>query len=560
MVERATAWTVTGVALLAAALGVSACGPPPMTLGTTQVRTLPGQGKATAPSRTVGAMASPTAAGPTSVVPTYGRMRGVPHGADPASTAAKQALQRLYSQPLKWQACPPLQNGKSVNPQLKAQCAWVEVPLDYAKPEGKTIKLLTAKVPATDQANRLGTIFFNPGGPGGSGVDSLLNGIPVSAEAAKRFDVVGFDPRGIGKSAPVTCGDHPSAPINTWPRNEREVRRLVRDSKGYARECGKLSGAMLPYVGTVNVAKDLDLLRSVFGDVKLTYLGQSYGTRIGALYLERFGPQTGRMVLDGMDNPGENPVESRLGQVKGFEGVFRTYLRWCANQPGCATGKDPEEGYNRVVRMVGNLRDHLLPAQSGRKLGVSDAVIGIIATLYSRNSWPILNRALTNMSKGDGVVMLRLADLYAGRDFQTGRPKNNSGAASVAVTCADDAGLKSLAEVRAAVERFKKVSPLFGEQTAWGLLQCGVWPYQTTQRPEPVNAPGAPPTVIVSFTNDPTTPISNARSVHDMLAGSSLVTRQGEGHIAYATGDFCVNRAVDNYLIAGRQPAEQTTC
>ncbi|WP_176955719.1 alpha/beta hydrolase [Sinosporangium album] len=443
---------------------------------------------------------------------------------------------------------------------MKAECTWVEVPLDYAKPEGRTIKLWVARARATDQAHRIGTIFFNPGGPGASGVDSLLNGLPVSAEAAKRYDVVGFDPRGVGKSAPVACGTGPSLPINSWPRNEREVQLLVQDARGFGRECERKSGKLLPYVGTVNVAKDLDVLREVVGDKKLTYLGQSYGTRIGAYYLEQFGGNTARMVLDGVDNPGENPVAGRLGQVKGFESVFRSYLAWCAKQSNCATGTDVQAGYDKVVKMVGDLRDNMLPAQNERKLGVSDAITGIIATLYSQNSWPILNRALGNMILGDGVVMLRLADLYVGRDFDTGRPKNNSAVAGAAVACADDKGPTSLTEIRAVAREFKKVSPLFGEQTAWSLLGCAVWPYKTDQRAEPVRAPNAPPTVIVTYSQDPTTPIANARIVHNELPGASLVTRQGQGHVAYGTGSPCVDRAVDGYLIGGRLPVDPTVC
>ncbi|MFD8699282.1 alpha/beta hydrolase [Kitasatospora purpeofusca] len=513
-----------------------------------------GAGSATSGPSTASASASATA-------PAASTTAGVPPL--PAS---------LTGQQLGWQPCPApstAQGGDGSAPGAPWECATLKAPLDYTKPDGQTIDLALIRAVATGTGGqpRIGSLIYNFGGPGGSGVATLPALAKDYADLNARYDLVSFDPRGVGNSAGVRCLDDAatdaSAAVDGSPDDQAETTALDAANSAWTAACEQNSGAVLPHVDTVSAARDLDLMRQVLGDAKLHYFGISYGTELGGVYAHQYPGNVGHLVMDAVVDPTKDPVQSALGQAKGFQLALENFMRACAAQagPSCPTGQGGDEGTRRITDLLNGLDSAPLPTDSNRRLTQDLAVTGIAAALYNPNTWNALSIGLQEaMQGGTGTTLLALADAYSGRD-QQGHYSNQS-AANRAISCADDRSRYTAADVQGLLPTFRQASPVFGDFTAWGLTSCTGWPVQGSADLPEVSAAGSAPIVVIGNTGDPATPYEGAGAMARQLgAGVGVqVTLQGQGHGGYDSGNACLKQVVDQYLLADQVPTEGTTC
>jgi pimeloyl-ACP methyl ester carboxylesterase len=444
------------------------------------------------------------------------------------------------------------------------QCATLTVPLDHGRPDGETIELalIRAQARPQDGQERLGSLVFNFGGPGGSGVTGLPAMAQEYRELHARYDLVSFDPRGVGASAPVHCLDDKDreALIEAVPSKEDpDAETLAEIGASYIPSCAKNSGKILPHVGTADAARDMDLLRHVLGDDKLDYVGTSYGTELGGVYAHLFPQNVGRFVFDAVVDPTQDDAQEHLAQVKGFQLALDHYLEDCARQPGCPAGRNVEEGRAYITELLERLEDKPLPA-GDRLLTRNLATTAIRAALYSREAWPVLTQGLEEVEQqGTGTTLVAIADLYNGRDAQ-GR-YSNMGDAFTAISCADSKQRYTEADVEAMLPALREASPVFGEDSGGGLLACTGWPVTGRARDPGVSAPGSAPILVVGNTGDPATPYAGAERMADELGEDVGVrlTYKGQGHGSYGVSS-CVTKAVDTYLLDGELPKDGTVC
>ncbi|MEU6971219.1 alpha/beta hydrolase [Kitasatospora aureofaciens] len=490
--------------------------------------------------------------------------------ADPApiSPATGPSHSGLATQRLDWRPCPApsTAQGGGTAPANDWQCATLKAPLDYAKPGGRTIDLALIRSRAKDEQHRIGSLFFNFGGPGASGVATLPALAPAYASLNTRYDLVSFDPRGVGDSAGVKCLDDPAmdanAAVDSTPDSPAEVMALDASNAQFTTACEHNSGPVLPYVDTESAARDLDLMRQVVGDPKLFYFGISYGTQLGGVYAHLFPQEVGRLVLDSVVDPTKDPQQSALGQAQGFQLALNDFMKACATQdPTCPTGPGGAEGTAKITGLLQKLSQSPLPTSSGRKLTEGLAITGIAAGLYSQQTWPALASGLTEaLQQGTGDTLLQLADSLLGRDPQG--HYNNLNAANRAISCVDARQRYSDQDVEQQLPQFRNASPVFGAFTAWGLTACTGWPVPGKSDHPDVSAAGAAPILVVGTTGDPATPLEGAHAMAQQLgAGVGVtVTLNGEGHGGYNTGNPCLKKTVDAYLLDGTVPADGTTC
>lgn len=469
--------------------------------------------------------------------------------------ALDPALADVYGQEPAWVPC-----GEVL------ECATVAVPVDWDAPDGELLDLAVSRVPAGDEDDRLGSVLVNPGGPGASGVDLVgADGSAAVSEAVReRYDVVGFDPRGVGSSDPVDCLDdaaldeYLATDVDTsTPEGEEEV--AAREA-AFARGCAEDAGPLLGEVGTVDAARDLDVLRAVLGDERLTYVGRSYGTLLGAEYLRQFPARAGRLVLDGALDPADGAAAVALAQAEGLERALTAFVTACGegDVDGCPLEGTAEEGLSTVAGLVESTRDAPLPTgDPDRPLTRPLAATGVVAALYDDGTWPLLGAALTDALDGDGSGLLQLADAYAGR-LPDGTYRGNTLEAFVAVSCLDRPGVTA-EEAEELTEQLGEVAPTLGSLVGGGAT-CVDWPVPPTRTPAPVEAPDALPTLVVGTTGDPATPYVWSERLAEQLGSAALLTYDGEGHTAYLRGDDCVDGAVDAYLLDGVLPGDGATC
>lgn len=470
--------------------------------------------------------------------------------ADAGSDESPADLTAFYDQKVTWTKC-----GAN-------QCTRLRVPLDYDDPQGRSIRLSVLKVPARDQDQRVGSLVVNPGGPGGSGVDYAANAASYfGSELQQAFDIVGFDPRGVGRSTPVQC--LPDSELDTFvaadpdPDTAAEVRRADRLVAEFGDGCVKESGDLAAHVSTVEAAKDIDVLRAVLGDAKLSYFGASYGTFLGATYAELFPQRVGRMVLDGALDPSVTSLRLNLVQAKGFETALRAYVGHCVDAGACFLGGSVDAGTKRIRQLLDNVEAKPLPA-NGRTLAAGNAVLGIWAPLYSQGNWSYLDTALKAAFAGDGAPLMSLSDAYVSRGADGYR--DNSLEALYAVNCLDHDDAIPSSQVGQYLPRFEKVSPTFGAIFAFSLSSCAQWPIHTGRVPEEIHAEGAAPIMVVGTTRDPATPVEWAEALADQLDSGVLVRRDGDGHTGYLAGNPCVDSAVESYLVSGKVPDGTVDC
>ena len=475
-----------------------------------------------------------------------------PSSTGAASAAVVAAVARYGKAKLDWDGC-----GEGF------ECADLTVPLDY-EAGGDTIEIAVIRLKARKKSRRIGSLVLNPGGPGGSGVEFARQARQLlPGEILDRFDVVSFDPRGVGKSTPVDClGDDELDRLlaaDPSPDTPAEKARLFALNRDEAAKCGQRSGRLLPHLGTLDAAKDMDVLRTALGDAKLTYVGFSYGTILGARYAQQFPDKIRALVLDGAVDPILTPRETAIAQAVGFERALDAFFDDCVSQ-GCPFSKHGEIGKTYDDLMARIDRDPL-PASNypGREAGPSEALFGVAAGLYSRDyGWPVLRQALETAFAGDGSMLLALFDSLVERD-ESGH-YSNSVEAQAAVSCVDGVFPDDPKAYDADAAQFERQAPRFGRALAYGPVVCAYWPVPPVSRPGVIRVENAPPIVVVGTTRDPATPYDWAESLADQLPGV-LVTYDGDGHTAYGFGrSSCVNRVVDAYLISLTVPKAGTRC
>ena len=440
------------------------------------------------------------------------------------------------------------------------QCGNLQVPLDYSQPRGRTIAIALTRKPATDQANRIGSLLLNPGGPGETGIDFVQGDVKSLSNLNKRFDLVGFDPRGVGASTPVTCVDGPQEDAylaaDSVLDDPQEKQALIQGDKDFAAGCQQRSGDLLPFMDSASVARDMDLMRAAVGDSKLTYLGFSYGTYYGQWYAHLFPDRVRALSLDGVVDPSVSANESNLGQVVGFEQNLQAFLADCRSRTSCKFGRGGDPG-TKLTALMSRLDQTPLPVGS-RELTRSLAMTGVLITLYDQSFWPDLDLGLTAAAGGNGQILLILADLYNHRNAN-GTYGNLFNGAFSSQWCLDWPVPQDISAYDQLGPAYAKASPLFGPWSVYSNLQCAYWPVKSKNKQGPLTVQGAPPILLVGGTNDPATPYSESQSVNRQIQGSVLLTRQGNGHTSYDVS-ACSHAAEDAYLIDLTLPAPGTVC
>lgn len=473
----------------------------------------------------------------------------------PAPQSVPSDLERYYGQVLVWDDCA---DG--------AQCADATVPLDWDDPAGETATIALLRRPATE-GPAIGSLLVNPGGPGASGVDFIRDSADyaVDSELSARYDVVGFDPRGVGASTAVSCLDDAGLDsylydIAPGERGSDEWIAAQRTSSAaFADACEQRSGALLPEVGTPSAARDLDVLRAALGDETLNYLGYSYGTFLGATYAGLFPDRVGRLVLDGAIDPAATSLDVVVEQAKGFESALRAYLADCLGSEGCPFTGSVDDGMAQVGAMLDQVDASPIRAADGRELGANTLFTAIVYPLYAASGWSALSEMLADVRRGGAEIAFQYADAYNGRDAD-GRYSDNATEAFLAINCVDYSYDDSTDSMRADAAALEQAAPTIGRYMAYGDILCGVWPAAFEGSREPIAAEGSAPILVVGTTNDPATPYVWAQALAGQLAEGHLVTYTGEGHTAYNKSNSCVNRAVDDYLLEGVVPSEDPQC
>jgi pimeloyl-ACP methyl ester carboxylesterase len=439
------------------------------------------------------------------------------------------------------------------------QCGSVTVPLDYAHPTAGTIDIALNRKPATDQANRIGSLLFNPGGPGASGVDWVHDGAFALQSLNQRFDLVGFDPRGVSRSAPIRCFDGPQwdafNALDGVLDDPQEKQAAIQADQAFAAACLQRNARVLPFVDTVSAAKDMDLMRAALGDSKLTYIGFSYGTYLGQMYAHLFPTHVRALVLDGVLDPSVSLNDYLPPQLTGFEQNLHAFLNSCTARKSCeyARSGDP---YTKLTALMQRVDTNPIPVGS-RMLTRGLAMTGVLWRVYYQETWPLLEQALAAIDRGDGSVLLAAADDYYSRSAD-GTYANESDS-NAAINCLDHPVPSDIAAYDQLGPALVKDSPFFGAWFQYSNLNCAYWPVKPTGTVGPLTADGAPPILVVGGTNDPVTPYAWAQSVNRQLAGSVLLTRNGNGHTSYFAST-CIQRAEDAYLINLTLPTAGTVC
>ena len=472
-----------------------------------------------------------------------------PEDAADARRAPSAELQSFYDQELDWSGC-----------EGDRECATLEVPVDYADPGGDTIDLALLRVPATGDAQ--GSLVVNPGGPGAPGTDYAAAAGQVLREPLLRaFDVVGFDPRGTGDSSPVDClsDDELDAYLagDPDPDDAAEEKQYAADVRAFGAGCAA-SGELAAHVSTVEAARDMDVLRAALGESTLTYLGASYGTKLGATYAELFPDRVGRFVLDGAVDVSLDNRRLGLEQAEGFETALRAYVQNCVDTTeSCFLGDSVDEGLATIDGLLADIEASPLPTSGERDLAIGNAFYGIVAPLYNRDYWFILSAALGSALDGKGQALMELADLYSsrGEDGYT----DNSTEANVAINCLDDPSSVPFGKVREAYPAYEEASPTFGRVFAWSLTTCRGFPPRSTEELD-IRGEGAAPILVTGTTRDPATPLKWAEALAAQLESGVLLRRDGDGHTAYNSGNECVDTAIEDYLLDGDVPQDPTDC
>ena len=446
--------------------------------------------------------------------------------------------------------------------KLAFGCATIAVPLDYSDPTGKKITIQLIKVHDTDDANPIGSLVVNPGGPGGSGVDlavGLTAQIPETI--LQHFDLLGFDPRGVGLSTPISCISdsdkdvlNAAAPDVTTAAGFDQAKQVARE---VAQSCNTKYGTSLADFNTVNTARDIDQIRQAVGDAKLNYLGFSYGTELGSIYAHLFPNNVRVAVLDGAVDPLTSDIQAFADQLKGFEGAFDQFAAWCRQHSGCSSLGDPRQ---KVYELVARAKASPIPSsRSGetRKATVANVLTGVLSALYSQSQWSSLGQALISGLNGDSMGLFSLADQYNERS--PSGSYTNIADANDAINCNDSKPGPTDATIRQTAVQWAREFPMFGEWSASSLFGCQQWQGDRTPLPKPT-APTPTKVLVIGNLHDPATPYQGAIDLARTMGNAELLTWDGEGHTSYLQGSSCIDNYVDNYLVNAVLPPANTTC
>ena len=460
----------------------------------------------------------------------------------------------LDSGTLAWAPCADV--GSAL---VDIECTTLMVPLDHELPDGELIEIALARVPTADRGTRIGSLVFNPGGPGGSGIDFLANAaLLVPDEVASRFDLVSFDPRGVGMSTAVECDDDLDDQVPLLASGDDEGwADLVADANGFTETCTVETIELAAHVGTNNAARDLDLIRDALGDEELSYVGFSYGTRLGATYAELFPDNVRALVLDGGVKPTNDLGELDGEQGAGFDDALESFANACDSDDDCVLGD-----LGPALDVYTGLVDEIAAAGSfktddvDRVLTPGELQLGVAAALYSKQMWPVLADALYLADNdSDGTLLQALVDSYAGRDPDGSY--SNSQVANGFISCADDPQRLPVDEVRAEVDAAASQSVYFDDFLRASTSCIGV-----SSAVDPLiigPADGAPAILVVGNTGDPATPYEWSVELADSLTSGVLYMVEAEGHTAYLSIP-CAESVVNSYLVDLQVPAVGASC
>jgi len=471
------------------------------------------------------------------------------------TTKPPQPAGDLFTQPVYWEPC-DVADG--------AECATIYAPLDWAQPDsGDLIELALARIPALVPDQRVGSLLFNPGGPGASAIGFLdyLYG-QIGEPVAAAFDIVAFDPRGVGASTAVSCFQTTEELDNffgaSFPDTPAGTDQMTALVESFAQACKENTGPALAHVDTGSAARDMNLIRAVLGDGQLYYLGYSYGSELGATFAGLFPDKVGRLVLDGASDPSLSASDHSLAQAKGFQRALEAYVDHCLADVDCPLDGPADRALEQINELLVSILEEPLPGDSDRDLTLPLALNGLLVTMYQDEAWDMLTWALDEAFDGDGWVLLALSDMYL--DREDGVYINNAMEAFMAIGCLDSRSPTDEASVEAQAQALVEASPVFGEFWASGVDVCSVWPYPQVGDPQAASAPGAAPIVVIGTTGDPATPYEGTVALSQQLESAVLVTFEGNGHTAYGRSNSCIGDAVDAYLVDGIVPEDGLTC
>ena len=493
-----------------------------------------------------------------------------PAPAASSKAAVPQGLESFYGQKVEWYDCVAAAGVERSAEKTGFQCAKVAVPLDYSQPDGQTIEIAMKKHLATGSV-RQGTLFMNPGGPGGSGVDGVgAMATTTFAGVQSAYDIIGFDPRGVGSSTAITCSsdaeakamegvspvDAAGAPVAFEKRGAVISERF----KQLEADCAFRTKPteLLDHVDTVSVARDLDILRALSGDQKLTYAGFSYGTYLGATYAELFPANTGRLVLDGALDPSLSYNERRQGQARGFERALRNYVAWCQSGQSCPLSGGTDAGVQQIGDVFTLANQSPVPSSDPNRPVTGEEMKRIVGFMlyFPESSWSAVSEALGQViNQHDASTFRAMADEVAAQ------PQVNAGA-NIGINCLDYRVEGNMATWTAQSKELERIAPRFATVTEAGDLGCQAWGHTGTQPSKALHAKGAAPILVIGTTGDPATPYEWAEALADQLDSGQLLTWEGNGHAAYTNSGHgpCVTQAVDTYLLTGTMPKKGLTC
>jgi len=478
------------------------------------------------------------------------------------SSKGFSSLRDFQSQSLDWQSC-----------YTENECAELIVPIDYENLELGTFEISLLRYPAGNQKKRIGSLVINPGGPGGSGVDYAYNAeYAFDPDVLDAFDIVGFDPRGVGRSEPIRCLTNNEIDDNyasdSKPDNPQELALAVKESKDFIAKCLR-KNKYLTHFGSENTARDIDILRAALGEEKLNYVGKSYGTYIGTLYAKLFPDKVGRVVLDGAVDPNVSVLEQNISQAVGFENALEAFIEDCGKFPNCPVAKGVDEAKQEIISLLTSVAQNPLPQKSPYK---SDArlatesilLLGTASALYEDvTGWPKLRKAIVEAKEGYGDTFIKLADLYSGRQSNGNYPNNELDSGAV-IDCLDWGNSRTLAQMAKDAESFTAQSIVFGPYLAYSGLACKYLSKTNkktaTAESNKISKIDSTPVVIIGTTRDPATPYQWAVGLHKIFTSSVLITLDADGHTGHGRGSECIDEAVDKYLLTGKTPAKNLTC
>ncbi|MEQ3554467.1 alpha/beta hydrolase [Pseudonocardia nematodicida] len=498
-----------------------------------------------------------------------GACSGATGGNDEPTAAPPPELARFYDQQLDWGPCadyaPTAEDAQGfANPEF--DCTRVTVPTNYDDPDGDTMQIALLRKKAT--GDRIGSLFSDPGGPGASGTSFVARQASstwVENGLNERFDLIGFDPRGVGASQPaircLTDAEFDEERTKDFADpSPAGVEAADANSRQFAERCTERVGAdVLAHVGTRDVAKDMDVMRAVVGDEKMTYAGFSYGTELGTAYAEAFPQNVRALLLDGAVDPTQTTAESSVAQAGGFQLAFDNFARDCTTRPNCPLGTDPDRATEAFQAIMQPLLDNPVPTGDGRTLSFSDGTLGVMQSLYVSQLWPAAEQGISQVANGQGDILMQLADLYYQRDPQ-GRYANMQDAFS-AISCVNRVPITDPAEALDLAQRADEAAPFrsSGRGAVGALDPCAYWPVPPTSEPRTPQVDGLPPTVVVSVTGDPATPYQAGVDLAGQLGGR-LISVDGDQHTASLQGDPCVDRLAIDYLVDLTLPEDGAEC